>query len=79
MGVFTIYVEGRCKEKRYSCRKKENQNCTSMSWISEVNWLEEINAKREQEHDGGKIDALHNEEKRMNKEFDKIFNIMIDI
>ena len=44
-----------------------------------MNGLKEMNVKREQEQDGERIDAVHNEEERMNKEFDKIFNIMIDI
>ena len=44
-----------------------------------MNRLKETNVKREKEQDGEGIDAVHNEEERMNKEFDKIFNIMIDI
>ena len=44
-----------------------------------MNRLKEMNVKREQEQDGERIDDVHNEEERMNKEFDKIFNIMIDI
>ena len=38
-----------------------------------------MNVKREKEQDGEIIDTVHNDEERMNKEFDKIFNIMIDI
>ena len=41
--------------------------------------LKEMNVKREKEQDGEQIDAVHNEEEIMNTEFDKIFNIMIDI